>query len=67
MADKPPEEPANLYEWLWRLKTYESSIYVRVQVDGHWKPIALADCNPEQWAVHMATWLQEGAVPVRVL
>jgi hypothetical protein len=42
----PPEEPATLFEWLWRLKTHERTIYVRHKtLEGAYSAVPLADLD----------------------
>jgi hypothetical protein len=65
-AVRPPDEPQNLTEWLWRLKRYERGIFVREKVDGRWGNVALKDLTPERWAHHVARWLEKGALPCRI-
>lgn len=59
----PNDEPKNLYEWLWRTRYYESSIFVA----EHGKPVSLSTLPPERWAFHVSRWLKDGILPVRVL
>ena len=64
---EPPEDPTNIEEWLWRLRRYEKDIYVRDKTpDGSFDAIALSELPPERWAFHVAKWLTDGAIPVRV-
>jgi len=62
----PPDVPANLAEWLWRVKQYEDSIYVRELDNGHWQTIALGCLPPKEWAAHVARMLEAGILPIRV-
>ena len=64
--DEPPENPQNLYEWLWRLKHNEKGIFVREQIDGVWDAGALSDLPPDKWAYHVSRWICEGILPARV-
>lgn len=54
MEVRPPDEPQSLAEWLWRLKRYESGIYVRVQKDGRWGNASLAELDPKTWGEKVA-------------
>ena len=63
---RPSDEPSTLKDWLWRLKRYEHGIFVREQIDGKSVTIALAHLRPEQWAHHVARWLEEGILPTRI-
>ena len=62
----PPDKPMNLMEWLWRVKQYEGSIYVRELVNDHWQTIALACLSPKQWGQQVARMLEVGMNPVRL-
>lgn len=62
----PPEEPQNLEEWLWRLKRYESGIFVREKTKEGWDSVALSTLPPDRWAHHVARWLEEGVLPARL-
>jgi hypothetical protein len=64
--ERPPDEPTNLAEWLWRVKQYEGSIYVRELDNGHWKTIALGCLPPKEWAAQVARMLEAGIVPTRI-
>jgi hypothetical protein len=68
--ERPPDEPTNLFEWLWRLKRYEKGIFVRQKVeeggDFTWVNLNLAELDPKTWAEYVARWLEEGRLPVRV-
>jgi hypothetical protein len=66
-TNRPPSAPTSLAEWLWYVKQYEGAIFVREQIDGHWESPALASLSPERWAHHVARWLEEGSLPVRIL
>jgi hypothetical protein len=66
MEVRPPEEPQSLAEWLWRLKRYESGIYVRVKAPDGFLTISLADLSPKEWGEKVAGFLETGALPVRV-
>lgn len=65
-GNRPPEEPKTLEEWLWRLKRYDKGIFVREQLAGKFQNVALADLPPDRWAFHVARWLEQGMLPVRV-
>lgn len=65
-TQRPPEEPKTLTEWLWRLKRYEKGIFVRELVGEKWMNMALADLPPDRWAFHVARWLEQGVLPVRI-
>ena len=58
--------PQTLEEWLVRLKRYESTIYVREQVDGKWDAVPLSELSAERWGASVARWLDEGHVPIRI-
>lgn len=58
----PSDDPNDLFEWLWRIKHYESTIFTRV--NGETK--ALSELNAKAWALNVSKWLQENALPVRV-
>ena len=64
---RPPNEPANLAEWLWYVKRYEDGIFVREFIEGCWENLPLSALSPERWARHVAEWLDEGHLPVRIL
>lgn len=66
MNERPPEEPATLEEWLWRIREYDRTIFVREKISGHWRTVALASVSPRCWAAHVAQWLKDGVLPVRV-
>ena len=59
----PPEAPKILEEWLWYVHRYQGGIYVREQGGN----ARLADLPSHRWAFHVARWLEEGAIPCRVL
>ncbi len=63
----PPEEPTTLTDWLWRVRQYENSIYIREEVNGHWKTLALGSLPPERWAAHVARMFENSMNPVRLL
>ena len=62
----PPDEPANLVEWLWRVKQYEGSIYVRELINDHWQTIALGCLPPKEWAAQVSRMLEAGILPTRL-
>lgn len=62
----PPDEPGSLSEWLWRVKQYENSIYVRELVKGHWDTVSLGSLPPKEWSAHVARMLELGILPTRV-
>lgn len=64
--NRPPDKPQALDEWLWYVRRYEATIYVREQIDGKWQSVALSTLPPERWAHHVARWLDKGMVPCRV-
>lgn len=65
--ERPPDEPSNLMEWLWRVKHYEKSILVRTEGrSGRWEAVALAMLPPREWAEHVARWMEEGQLPARI-
>jgi hypothetical protein len=67
MEIRPPDEPQNLAEWLWRLRRYESGIYVRIQnSEGRWVNASLAELDAKTWGVKVAGFLETGALPVRI-
>lgn len=63
---QPPEEPRTLRDWLWRLKRHERRIFVCRKAGDRWVNVALADLPPDEWATHVARWLTDGSIPVRV-
>ena len=63
----PPKEPVDLAEWLWYVKRYEDSIFVRELVDDRWETVALSSLGPREWGNHLAKWLEGGHLPVRIL
>lgn len=64
----PPDEPTTLEDWLWYTIHHQDRIFVREQdKDGKWDSIALSKITPEKWAKHVARWLEDGHLPVRVL
>ena len=66
IKEKLTDNPRNLVEWLWRLKAYEKGIYVRELNGGTWENLPLSELTPEQWARHVAKWLEENALPCRI-
>ena len=64
--DSPPEEPITLAEWLWRIRQYESGIYVYKLAGKKWKAVTLASLPPKQWAQQVARMLEAGMNPVRL-
>ena len=62
----PPDEPVNIAEWLWRVKQYVGSIYVRELVNGYWKTVALNSLSPEKWAAQVARMLEARILPTRL-
>jgi hypothetical protein len=49
------------------VRRYEAGIFVREQgPGGKWGNAALRDLSPERWAYHVARWLEEGILPVRI-
>jgi hypothetical protein len=64
----PPDRPETLAEWLWYTRYHQDRIFVREQdKDGKFGSMALSTITPEQWGKHVARWLNEGHIPVRVL
>lgn len=63
---RPPDNPTNLFEWLWRLKHYEDGIFIRHQVNGKWDSVSLSSLDSKSWAKRVAEWLEDGSLPVRV-
>ena len=66
MALDLSDDPTTLAEWLYRLRVYEDTFYVRALRDGKWTNAKLSELPPEQWAEHVAKWLEDGFVPVRL-
>jgi hypothetical protein len=61
-------EPTNLAEWLLYVRTYENSIYVRHQdAGGKWINAKLSAIPLKDWSEHVARWLKDGILPVRIL
>lgn len=61
------DNPQTLQEWLERLHRHQAGIFVREKgSDGRFGPVALADLPSDLWAKHVARWLEDGAIPVRV-
>lgn len=64
----PPDESTSLEEWLWYVIHHEDRIFVREKdKDGKWGALSLSEITHEQWAKHVAGWLDKGHLPVRVL
>jgi hypothetical protein len=64
----PPDQPQTLAEWLWYTRHHQDRIFVREKnKDGKWDSLSLSEITPEQWGKHVAKWLEEGRLPVRVL
>jgi hypothetical protein len=63
----PPEPPDTLAEFLWYCMEYQNEIFVREKdEEGRWGAFSLAQITPEQFGIHVARWIEEGRVPVRV-
>lgn len=62
----PPEDPSNLFEWMWRTREYEEEIFIRVKRNGHWQNSSLKEATPQEWAAFMARALESGMLPVRI-
>jgi len=62
----PPDEPANLAEWLWRVKQHGDTIFVRELVRGHWETVALGSLEPREWAAQVARMFEARIVPTRI-
>lgn len=62
----PPDEPADLFEWLWRTREYEAEIFIRAYRSKHWVNVSLKESTPQEWAAFMSRALQTGILPVRV-
>jgi hypothetical protein len=68
MPNQPPDEPATLEEWLWYVRYHQDRIFVReMNVDGKWDSLSLSEITPEQWGKHVARWLDNNHIPVRLL
>lgn len=53
---------------MWYTRHHQDRIFVREKnKDGKWDSIALSEITPEQWAKHVAKWLDHGHLPIRVL
>jgi len=65
-TNRPPDNPQSLEDWLWYVRRYETTIFVREQIDGKWQSPALSTLPPERWAYHVARWMDRGMVPCRV-
>lgn len=61
---KPSDLPANFFDWIYRIKFYEKTIFVQHPTNGG--HIALSELNPRQWAATIAKWWSEGMTPARV-
>ena len=61
------QKEISLADWMTRIRQYENSIYVRVQVAGEWGNVALVDLSPERWGEEVARMLEAGIYPTRVL
>jgi len=62
----PPDEPATLADWFWKICQYEDSIYVRELAGKKWKAVTLASLPPKQWGQQVARMLEVGMNPVRL-
>ena len=67
---RPPDEPQNLMEWMWHLKRYEDTIFVRVERDGKFESIPLSQADPrtcgEYVSLWVNRWLNDDWVPTRI-
>jgi hypothetical protein len=65
--EEAPDDPENLFEWLWRLKRHEDRIFVRAQdSEGKWGNASLATLGPKKWAEYVSGWLEKGSLPVYI-
>ncbi|TXI10938.1 MAG: hypothetical protein E6Q68_07225 [Polynucleobacter sp.] len=62
----PPENPEDLFEWLWRLREYEDCIFIRVYRNKEWMNVSLKEAKPQEWAAFTSRALEKGMLPVRV-
>lgn len=65
-GETPPDDPRCLTDWLWYVRHYERTIYVREQVDGRWNNVPLSALAPDRWAYHILRMQALGMVPCRV-
>ena len=63
----PPDEPENLFEWLWRLRQYEADIFFRGIREGKGTSVSLKDATPQEWAAFVEGALERGMLPMRVV
>lgn len=61
------ESNPTLRDRLQYVKQYERSIFVREQIDGKWRNVAISELSPERWAYYVANWVEAGITPHRVV
>ena len=64
---KPPEQPKNLSEYLWYCRYYEKQIYFRVQRNGKFESLSLADLTPQEYGEKLAILIEAGRLPAHIL